>query len=244
MDPPAAPPAGAGLAHLPAGAARPVARRPLDRRLARRRSHGDRPLPPFRAALGRALAGHRRSRPRPLPAPARRRARVAAGRHLGRAPVGHHRRADRRRCRLSRRPARRRADARHRRRDRAPHAAPADRPGGGRSAQDRHTGRDRPVGDLLALPHRLHRLADRLDDGGPPGPCRDAVAEGPRLHARRQGPGRAARAHHVPPHPAQRRGLAGRRHDAVDRRARPARIRLSPSSASAPSHRRRAGATC
>ncbi len=106
VDPPDAPSPGAGLAGLPAGPAGPVARRPLDRRLARHRSHRDRPLPPLRAALGRALAGHRRSRPRSLPAPARRRPRVAAGRHLGRAPVGGHRRPDRRRRGLSRRPAR------------------------------------------------------------------------------------------------------------------------------------------
>ena len=56
--------------------------------------------------------------------------------------------------------------------------------------------------------------------------------------------GAAAAAHHVPPHPAQRRGLAGRRHHPVGRHADPVRIDAVASSASASSRRRRAGATC
>ncbi len=94
----------------------------------------------FEGPSAAALAGHRRSRPRSLPAPARRRPRVAAGRHLGRAPVGDHRRRHRRPGGLSRRPARRLADARHRRRDLAAAAAAADRAGGRRPAQARHPG--------------------------------------------------------------------------------------------------------
>ena len=65
--------------------------------------------------------------------------------------------------------------------------------------------RRRAVGDLLALPHRGDRRPDRLDDRGAAGARRDAVAQGARLHPRGAGAGRAAAAHHVPPHPAQRR---------------------------------------
>ena len=43
----------------------------------------------------------------------------------------------------------------------------------------------------------------------------------------------AGPAHHVPPHPAQRRGLARRRHHAVGRHADPVRNRRCPSSGSA-----------
>ena len=46
---------------------------------------------------------------------------------------------------------------RDRRRDRPAAAAAADRAGRHRPAEDRHPGRDRAVGDLLALPHRRDR---------------------------------------------------------------------------------------
>ena len=245
LAPPAAPSPRAGVAGLPRRPGGAVARRAADRRAARRRSDRDRPVPPLRAAVGRALAGHRRSRPRPLPAPARRRPRLAAGRPLGRAAVGRARRRDRRGGGLSRRPPRRLPDAADRRRHRPAAAAAADRPGRHRSAQDRRAGRDRPVRDLLALSHRRHRGADRLDDRGAAGARRDAVAQGARLHPRRRRRWARRRARimfrHILPNAAGSLVVATTMSVGS---ADPARIDAVASSASASSRRPRAGATC